>query len=324
MKKLESIKVFSKDFLKKTKKPLSLLVLNFVVVVGLSVTNMDSFHNKEVWEIVEKVARYLFVLSFTWFIYLLLEFLLEKIITLKVGKRKNAKKFFKSLNMTIRIISGLIFSLYSMDFWGVDITKFLAAGGIVGLAVGLAAKEFLSNLFGGLVIFLDKPFSEGEWISSPDRRIEGTVKKIKMRVTEIETFDKRPLYIPNSTFLNIIIENPNRMKNRRICEDFSLRYNDSNQVKKIVYEIENYLKNNPAIEVEATIMVHLVRFSESSLDCQIYCFTKTSEWKLYREIKQEVILKIIDIVKNNKADIAFPTRTIEMKEQQQIIPIGTE
>lgn len=301
----------STDFIKKAKVPI-LCSLFFLIIIIATHFIVDYYvlENNN-WNIIIKSIKYIFILSVSWLFFQLIEFVLEKDISLKIAKKKAANTVFKLLDTVFKSLFFAILFLYSLDYWGVDITKFLAAGGIFGLAIGLAARDFLSNLFGGLVIFLDKPFSEGEWICSPDRQIEGTVKKIKLRVTEIETFDKRPLYVPNSTFLNIIIENPNRMENRRICEDFSLRYKDAKQIKKIVYEIEKYLKENPAIKTEATTMVHLTRFATSSLDCQIYCFTETSDWKLYREIRQEVMLKIVEIVKDNKAELAFPTRTIE-------------
>ena len=103
-----------------------------------------------------------------------------------------------------------------MQALGYSISGVLAFGGIGGIAVGFAAKDLLANFFGGLMIYLDRPFSVGDWIRSPDKNIEGTVEEIGWRLTRIRTFDKRPLYVPNSTFTQISVENPSRMLNRRI------------------------------------------------------------------------------------------------------------
>jgi MscS family membrane protein len=273
-----------------------------------------SKENTKAWNIAKNLLLYVFILGLYFFSYTFLLKLINKKLEKQTLKNKAIKQNSSLIKTIFRIVFFVLFFLYSLDFFGININHFLAAGGIAGLAIGFASKEFITNIFGGIVLFMDKPFVEGEWISSPDRNIEGTVKKINLRLTEIETFDKRPIYVPNSTFMSIIIENPNRMKNRRICEEFSLRYKDAEQVRKIVYEIEEYLKNNSAIATNQTLMVHLTRFAPSSLDCQVYCFTESSDWEVYREARQEVMLSIIDIVKRNNADMAFPTRTLELNE----------
>ena len=102
-----------------------------------------------------------------------------------------------------------------------------------GIAVGFAARDLLANLFGGLTIYLDRPFSVGDWIRSPDRQIEGVVERIGWRSTVVRRFDKRPLYVPNSVFSTVVVENPSRMTNRRIYETIGLRYDDARVVGAI-------------------------------------------------------------------------------------------
>ena len=80
-----------------------------------------------------------------------------------------------------------------------------------GIAVGFAARDLLANFLGGLSIFMDRPFAVGDWIRSPDREIEGTVEDVGWRVTRIRTFDQRPLYVPNSVFSTVALENPSRL-----------------------------------------------------------------------------------------------------------------
>ncbi|NQV64749.1 MAG: mechanosensitive ion channel family protein, partial [SAR86 cluster bacterium] len=122
-------------------------------------------------------------------------------------------------------ISVLITAILSvLQTLGVSVSGIMAFGGIGGIAVGFAAKDLLANFFGGLMIYLDRPFTVGDWIRSPDRQIEGTVEHIGWRLTMIRTFDRRPLYVPNSIFASIAVENPSRMQNRRIYETFGVRY----------------------------------------------------------------------------------------------------
>ena len=96
------------------------------------------------------------------------------------------------------IVVGIAGALTLLQTLGLSISGLMAFGGMGGIAVGFAAQDLLANFFGGLFIYTDRPFSVGDWIRSPDRNIEGTVEKIGWRVTRIRTFDKRPLYIPNS------------------------------------------------------------------------------------------------------------------------------
>ena len=110
-----------------------------------------------------------------------------------------SKKNPKSLLPNALTIFGVCLGLSSIKF-AIDLNYTMAV-----IAIGFAAKDLLSNFFGGLFIYLDRPFAVGDWIRSPDREIEGTVEQIGWRVTRIRTFDKRPLYIPNSVFSQISV-----------------------------------------------------------------------------------------------------------------------
>jgi len=197
---------------------------------------------------------------------------------------------------------------------GVSISGVLAFGGIGGIAVGFAAKDLLANFFGGLMIYLDRPFAVGDWIRSPDREVEGTVEHIGWRLTIIRTFDQRPLYVPNSVFATISLENPSRMKNRRIYETIGLRYDDISQLQPIVEEVRQMLAEHPDIDTSKTLIVNFNAFGPSSLDFFVYTFTKTTNWVEYHGIKERVLLEIAGIVEKHGAEIAFPTQTLHLAE----------
>jgi len=171
----------------------------------------------------------------------------------------------------------------------------------------------LANFFGGLMIYLDRPFSIGDWIRSPDKQIEGTVEKIGWRLTVIRTFDKRPIYIPNSVFASIVVENPSRMTNRRIYETIGVRYDDASVLPIIVDDVRTMLQNHDEIETNHTLMVNFNKFSEFSLDFFIYTFTKTTDWQHFHHVKQDVLFKINEIVASHNAEMAFPTSTLHIQ-----------
>ena len=165
------------------------------------------------------------------------------------------------------------------------------------------------------MIYMDRPFNVGEWIRSPDKEIEGTVEKIGWRLTTIRTFDKRPLYIPNSIFNNISVENPSRMSNRRIKETIGIRYDDLSKMEKIINDVRKMLKEHADIDTTKTLIVNFNEFAPSSLDFFIYTFTKTTDWIRYHEIKQDILLNIINIVESNGAQCAFPTSTLHISTE---------
>jgi MscS family membrane protein len=151
-------------------------------------------------------------------------------------------------------------------------------------------------------------------VRSPDRNIEGTVEHIGWRLTTIRTFDKRPLYVPNAAFTTIAVENPSRMSNRRIYETIGIRYADVAQMATIVDDIRAMLQQHEDIESDETLIVNFLAFNASSLDIMVYCFTKTTQWVPFHEVKQDVLLKISDIIEGYGAEVAFPTRTLHLPE----------
>tara|TARA_R110002096_G_scaffold82194_6_gene191232 strand:- start:173 stop:952 length:780 start_codon:yes stop_codon:yes gene_type:complete len=207
-------------------------------------------------------------------------------------------------------------ALVILQTLGFSISGVLAFGGIGGIAIGFAAKDLLANFFGGLMIYLDRPFTVGDWIRSPDREIEGTVEMIGWRLTTIRTFDKRPLYVPNSIFATIAVENPSRMSHRRIHETIGLRYRDIEQMDRIVEAVKAMLKAHEEIDDTQTMIVNFNAFNESSVDFFVYTFTKTTNWIHFHEVKQDVLLKISSIIAENGAEIAFPTTTMFLQQGQ--------
>lgn len=220
-----------------------------------------------------------------------------------------------ALGRLLRLVIVVIITLTIMQSYGYSVSGILAFGGIGGIAIGFAAKDLLANFFGGLMIYLDRPFKVGDWIRSPDKNIEGTVEEIGWRQTRIRTFDKRPLYVPNQTFTNIAVENPSRMTHRRIYEYVGVRYNDAKQVENIIANVKQMLRSNPEIDTNQTLIVNLNRFGPSSLDFFIYTFTKTTNWVRYHDIKQDVMMKVVGIIEAQGAEFAFPTTTVHLMQE---------
>jgi MscS family membrane protein len=295
------------------RRPLTLLI--WVTGISLAAQIAAAQAEAEIFSIVDPVRDVLVLVALTWFLVRFIRQAQKNIIAAGEAKGEpvdvtTLDAITKLLRLSVLITAGLVM----LQTLGFSISGVLAFGGVGGIAMGFAARDLLANFFGGLMIYLDRPFSVGDWVRSPDREIEGTVESIGWRLTIIRTFDKRPLYVPNSVFANIAVENPSRMTNRRIYETFGIRYEDIGKMSAITAEVETMLKNHPAIDTQQTLMVNFVSCAPSSVDFFVYTFTKTTVWVDFHVIKQDVLLKINDIVEQHGAEMAFPTSTVHMPD----------
>ncbi|EOV1172130.1 mechanosensitive ion channel family protein [Vibrio fluvialis] len=286
------------------KTPISTLIWCWPATISLGLLLDDHFQTKFNW--LQNTKKLMLITIFVWILLRLVSEVEHYILK----QRKRDETTVQAVSKVTRLIVIITGMLSIMQAFGLSLKGLLTFGGVGGLVVGLAAKDLLSNFFGGLMIYFDRPFKVGNWIRSPDRQIEGTVERIGWRMTIIRTFDKRPLYVPNSVFSNIVVENPSRMQNRRINETIGLRYQDADKMETVINEVRDMLKNHPDIDAHQTLIVNFNAFGPSSLDFFIYTFTKTVNWIRYHEVKQDVLLKIMAIIQKNGADIAFPTRTL--------------
>ncbi|MCF6234768.1 MAG: mechanosensitive ion channel family protein [Gammaproteobacteria bacterium] len=308
---LKTATLWDEALIEAIRKPLSLLIWVVGITLAADITGQNS--EAAIFDIVSTIRAIGVIFAIIWFALRLVNCTQKNLIASRKNSAKpidhtTADAISKLLKISI-IITGLLITLQTLGF---SISGLLAFGGVGGIAIGFAAKDLLANFFGGVMIYLDRPFTVGDWIRSPDREIEGTVEEIGWRLTRIRTFDKRPLYIPNSVFSTVSVENPSRMTNRRIKETIGIRYADANKMNSIISAVKEMLKNHPEIDQKQTLIVNFNSFAPSSLDFFIYTFTRTTDWIKFHEIKQDVLLKICDIIESHGGEIAFPTTTIHL------------
>ena len=292
-------------------RPLDLLIWTVGLSFAAEIARQDS--KAVIFEAVGPVRDIGVITAIAWFLVRFIKRGEENIIAARTAEdssfdRATLDAIAKLLRLSVMITAALV----GLQTLGFSVSGVLAFGGVGGLAVGFAAKDLLANFFGGLMIYLDRPFAVGEWIRSPDREIEGTVEQIGWRLTKIRTFDARPLFIPNAAFTSIAVENPSRMTNRRIYETIGIRYDDARLMAVIVADVKQMLKEHPDIDTRRTLIVNFNAFAPSSMDFFVYTFTKTTNWIRFHEIKQDVLLKIIEIIESHGAECAFPTSTVHL------------
>ena len=302
-------KVWEEAFIIALNTPLRFLVWLLGLTFALDITSHYA-QDIAVFELIKPVRIIGVVLFLVWFLTSFIKGVEKNLLLPRAGKQKMDQTTVTAIGQLMRVSVFITAGLITLQSIGIPVSGVVAFGGIGGIAVGFAAKDLLANFFGGLMIFLDRPFSIGDWIRSPDREIEGTVEHIGWRTTRIRTFNKQPLFVPNSLFSTISVQNPSRMHNRRIRTNIGVRYDDAPKIRTIVKEVEEMLKTHGDIAQDKTIMVYLVNFAPSALEFMVYCFTKTTNWQRFQEVQQDVFLKIIDVITANGAECAFPTTTL--------------
>jgi len=210
------------------------------------------------------------------------------------------------------IIIALAVSIVVQE-WGYNVNSFVAGLGIGGLAFALAAQDTLANLFGGMVITLDKPFTLGDWIETPS--VEGVVEEISFRSTRVRTFAQALVHVPNASIVKEPITNWSRMGKRRVMFTLGVMYSTpGKKLERCTRLIEKMLNNHEEIDKEF-IMVRFNEFNQSSLDIFIYCFALTTKWAEFLRIKEDVNFKTMDILKEEGVSVAFPSQSIYFENQ---------
>jgi len=260
-------------------------------------------------EVLDHLLRGLLIFDIFWALFNIVNIFEDKVYHFigKYGKASREMASFIIKLLKILIISLAIIAL--LQEFGINVTGFLASLGLGGLAFALAAKDTASNIFGGIAILTDNIFKMGEWIKIGD--VEGIVEDIGMRTTKIRAFDKRLIIVPNSVIANSSVENFSRRDKRRVVMRIGLTYNTSTKtIKQVIEDIKKMLLDHPEVAKDESLLIYFDEYEDSSLSIFCYFFTTTAEWKEYLRIKEDINLKIKEIIDKYPTDFAFPSNSI--------------
>jgi len=199
-----------------------------------------------------------------------------------------------------------------LEIWGIQVWPLLTGLGLFGVAVALGAQDMFKNLISGILILAERRFSPGDWILV-DGIVEGTVEKINFRSTIVRRFDKAPVQVPNASLSDTAVINFSHMTHRRIYWVIGLEYRTTaHQLRQIRQEIEDYVMGNEdfAHPPEVATFVRVTEFAGSSIDIMLYCFTRTTDWGRWLEIKEHLAFAVKDIVEGAGAGFAFPRQSV--------------
>jgi MscS family membrane protein len=285
-----------------------LIGITFAIQVIASHVTNDYFAS-----VIEPARKIGIGLLLIWFLVRFIQNTEENILS-KSGQTKFDETSLRAICQILRVSVLITGILILLQLIGIPVTGVLAFGGIGGIAIGFAAKDLLANFFGGLMLFLDRPFRIGDEIKCIEKPFEGIVENIGWRSTRIRTYERRPLSIPNSVFSSIAIENLTRMTNRRIKQVFSIKYKDSNKIADIIQDIEKMLGDHDEIDGSKLTTVDLIEFGQHSLDIEMYTFTKATGFRAFRKVQQDIFLKVVELVRRHDAEIALPQMIVDISK----------
>ncbi|MDA9158020.1 mechanosensitive ion channel family protein [Candidatus Pelagibacter sp.] len=252
----------------------------------------------------------------TIFIFWLIHQVVEPISYILSGLDKMLTK--ELIGWIIKSLKILIFILglaAVLELWGIKIGPIIAGLGLFGVAVALGAQDLFKNLISGILVLVEKRFKIGDWILV-EGTIEGIVEKIGFRSTVIRKFDKSLAIIPNFQFAENSVVNISETTNWRIRWSITLQYDTTvEQLKKIREEIENYINKSDDFNQSVGVAVRIEKFSDSSIDLLVRCFTASNSWTDSLLVKERLAIAIKEIVEGNKASFAFPSQSIYIEKK---------
>lgn len=285
----------------------------FIIVLGIYLSLLNLPISPDFNNMLSKIFR----LSIIWIIARAVASIItpDSLIFLRLNKNVKFSKKDKATTLIFKIIKGLIYLIAIVIIiaeLGYDINGLIAGLGVGGLAISLAAQDTLKNLIGGIVVIFDRPFIVGDWIETPT--IEGIVEDITFRSTRIRTFKDSIITVPNSTISNEMIINWSRMNKRRITMDLLATFdtplknicNAINKIEAMLLEHEN-VHNSP-------IYVHFNEIKDDGQNIHVYFYIDRTDFASYLSIKENVNYKVMQILNQEKVDLAYATQTVYLKK----------
>jgi MscS family membrane protein len=282
------------------------------IVLGFFIASYYMSFGEEARAVVDTINRTLITILIFWLIHQIVEPIsyilsgLDQMLT-----RELIGWIIKSLKILIFIL-GLAAVL---ELWGIKIGPIIAGLGLFGVAVALGAQDLFKNLISGILVLVEKRFKIGDWILV-EGIIEGIVEKIGFRSTVLRKFDKSLAIIPNFQFAENAVVNISETTNWRIDWAITLQYDTTvEQLKKIRNEIEDHIKKSDDFDKAVGVAVRVEKFSDSSIDMRVRCFTTSNSFSTWLEVKEKLAIEIKQIVESNEAAFAFPSQSIYIEKK---------
>jgi len=284
----------------------------FPIVIGFFIASYYLEFSSESQSFIDNVNKSLITILIFWLIHQFIQPVtyllggLEKLLT---------KELIGWIVKSLKILIFILGAAAVLELWGIKIGPIIAGLGLFGVAVALGAQDLFKNLISGILVLVEKRFKVGDWIIV-EGIIEGIVERIGFRSTVVRKFDKSIAIIPNFQFAENAVVNISETTNWIISWIITLQYNTTvEQLKKIRDEIEKYITSHKDYETSLGHAVRVDKFSDSSIDMYIRCFTVTDDWDEWLAVKEKLAIEIKQIVEKNNASFAFPSQSIYVEKK---------
>ena len=278
-------------------------------VLGFFIASSYINFSSELQSFIDLLNRTLITIFIFWLLH-------QLVIPFSFVIKKFENKISKPLvDWTLRGLKIIIFILgvvAVLELWGIKVGPVIAGLGLFGVAVALGAQDLFKNLISGIMILMEGRFTVGDVILVSNE-VEGVVEQIGFRSTLVRRFDSTPVMVPNYKFAEQSVTNYTRRHHRRIRWLIGLEYKTTiKQLKKIREDISNLILNdsNFAKNEHSGFFVRIDSFSESSIDMLVQAFTVTNDWGEFLKVKEDLAVKIIEIINNNSTGFAFPSQSL--------------
>ncbi|HKI61268.1 MAG TPA: mechanosensitive ion channel family protein [Mariprofundaceae bacterium] len=300
--------------LEASERPAGMLVLVFGLILTVHVLNppLESF---PIIGLADQIGRIVSIIIGVWFLWRLLDGL-AAYFSAKASQTDSSldDQLVPFVAKTLKVFLVLTAVLVVAQNMGYSVSGLIASLGIGGIAIAMAAKDTIANVFGSVMILVDRPFTINNWIRTKD--FEGVVEEIGFRSTRIRTFEKTLVNVPNSMLANMVVDNIDARPKRRVKMRIGITYDSTaEKIQQAIEGIEKILKHHIGVDREFSL-VKFDEFDDSSLSIFLYYFTKTTHWAEYLQIRQEVNMQIMALLESIGLEFAFPTRTVHLEQPQ--------
>ncbi len=249
--------------------------------------------------------------AYAWIFWLAVRWLFELVIrSPTIPEESLDANLLRLVSGVIGILGGAVILAFGGQAIGLPILSVLAGLGIGGLAVALALRPTLENLVGGVILYLDRPVRVGDFCSFGDRT--GTVEGIGIRSTTLRALDRTVISVPNAQFADMQIVNWAECDQMLINETVGVRYETTpDQLRFLLAQLRRMLHAHPRIDSN-TVRVRFAGYGESALNISIRVYAETREWNDFFAIREDVYLRVYDVVKEAGTGFAFPSQTLYM------------
>lgn len=214
----------------------------------------------------------------------------------------------------LKVVALVVAALFMLSRLGLNMTTAVAGLGIGSVALAFAAQKTLENLLGGISIIGDHVIRIGDMCRINDK--VGIVEDISLRSTRLRTVDSAELSVPNGQLANMSIENLSRYDKNALRTTIRLRRDVSaDRLRSLLARMRTLLRHHPAVDPNL-IRVRLIGFGESSLDVEMYCHVLTGDWNEFLAIREELLLRVMDLITDAGAGMALPSRTLYLTQDQ--------